>query len=74
MSMPRKLRELRADLRRAGFRNRGGKGDHQNWEHPRVARAVGLAGQDGDDAQPYQERAVREALAELGRTQKGLEP
>jgi len=69
----RKLRELRADLRSAGFRNRGGKGDHQNWEHPRVARAVGLAGQDGDDAQPYQEQAVRAALDELGRTQKGVE-
>ena len=37
--MPRKLRELRADLRRAGFHNRGGKGDHQNWEHPRVAKS-----------------------------------
>ena len=72
--MPRKLRELRADLRRAGFRNRGGKGDHQNWEHPRVARAVGLAGQDGDDAQPYQERAVCVALDELTGTQKGDEP
>ncbi len=72
MSMPRKLRALRADLRRAGFRDRGGKGDHQNWEHPQVARTVGLAGQDGDDAQPYQERAVREALAELGNTLKGV--
>ena len=51
-----------------------GRATHQNWEHPQVARAVGLAGQDGDDAQPYQERAVREALAELGRAQKGLEP
>jgi len=74
MSMPRKLRELRADLRRAAFRNRGGKGDHQNWEHPQVAQTVGLAGKDGDDALPYQERAVREALEELGRTQKGVQP
>ena len=32
------------------------------------------AGKDGDDAQPYQERAVREALEELGRTQKGVQP
>jgi hypothetical protein len=71
--MPRKLRELRADLRRAGFRNRGGKGDHQNWEHPQIAKAVGLAGQDGDDAQPYQERAVRAALDELARTEEGDE-
>jgi len=74
MSMPRKLRELRADLRRAAFRNRGGKGDHQNWEHPQVAQTVGLAGKDGDDALPYQERAMREALEELGRTHKGVQP
>ena len=74
LSMPRKLRELRADLRRAAFRNRGGKGDHQNWEHPQVAQAVGLAGKDGDDALPYQERAVREALEELRRTQKEVQP
>ena len=63
-----------ADLRRAAFRNRGGKGDHQNREHPQVAQTVGLAGKDGDDALPYQERAVRDALEELGRTQKGVQP
>jgi hypothetical protein len=67
--MPRKLRELRADLRRAGFRNRGGKGRHENWEHPLVAKPVGLAGKDGDDAQAYQEKAVREALEDLARKQ-----
>ena len=69
--MPRKLRELRADLRRAGFRNRGGKGRHQNWEHPLVAKPVGRAGNDGDDAQPYQEKAIREALEDLARKQRG---
>jgi predicted RNA binding protein YcfA (HicA-like mRNA interferase family) len=72
--MPRKLRELRAELRQAGFRNRGGKGDHQNWEHPMVTKRVGLAGQDGDDAQPYQEKAVRDALGELARKQKEVQP
>ena len=63
--MPRKLRQLRADLRRAGFRNRGGKGSHTNWEHPLLPYPVGLSGQDGDDAQPYQERDVRAALRDL---------
>jgi predicted RNase H-like HicB family nuclease len=29
--MPRKLRQLIADLERAGFANRGGKGSHRNY-------------------------------------------
>ena len=32
--MPPKVRELIADLERAGFVNRGGKGDHRNFVHP----------------------------------------
>ncbi len=31
--VPRKLRALIADLEKAGFRNRGSKGSHQNFEH-----------------------------------------
>ncbi|HEX5504870.1 MAG TPA: type II toxin-antitoxin system HicA family toxin [Thermomicrobiales bacterium] len=64
--MPRKLRQLKADLRRAGFveRPKRGKGSHGYWEHQDVAEArVLLSGHDGDDAQPYQEQQVRAALA-----------
>jgi predicted RNA binding protein YcfA (HicA-like mRNA interferase family) len=64
--MPRKLRELRADSRRAGFVSdtRRGKGSHTYWEHPLLpGERVTLAGADGDDARPYQERDVRAALA-----------
>ena len=68
--MPRKLRALRADLRRAGFRNRGGKGRHENWEHPLARKSVTLSGKDGDDAREYQEADVREALADLARRQQ----
>jgi predicted RNA binding protein YcfA (HicA-like mRNA interferase family) len=32
--MPRKIRELIADLEKAGFINRGGKGSHRNFAHP----------------------------------------
>jgi predicted RNA binding protein YcfA (HicA-like mRNA interferase family) len=62
--MPRKIRELKADLRRAGYQEvrRRGKGSHSWWQHPLVAEPVSMAGQDGDDAHPYQERAVRDAL------------
>jgi predicted RNA binding protein YcfA (HicA-like mRNA interferase family) len=62
--MPRKIRELIRDLERAGFVNRGGKGSHRNFEHPKVSRTVVLAGKEGDDAKSYQEIAVRRAIKE----------
>jgi predicted RNA binding protein YcfA (HicA-like mRNA interferase family) len=59
--MPRKVRELIADLERAGFMNRGGKGSHRNFTHRKGAR-VTLSGGLGDGAKHYQERDVRRAL------------
>jgi predicted RNA binding protein YcfA (HicA-like mRNA interferase family) len=61
--MPRKVRDLIRDLERAGFVNRGGRGSHRNYEHPAGARAT-ISGQEGDDAKPYQERAVQRAITE----------
>ena len=61
--VPRKIRELKADLRRAGFRMRPGKGSHTSWKHPLVPGRVVIGGGDGDDAQPYQEQEVRAAVA-----------
>jgi hypothetical protein len=58
--MPRKIRELRADLRRASFVWRPGKGSHGVWTHPLHPDVrISLAGNDGDDAKEYQERDVR---------------
>lgn len=51
--MPRKLRELIAELEKQGFVNRGGKGSHRNFTHPRVARPVTISGDAGDDAKRY---------------------
>lgn len=62
--MPRKVRELIADLKRAGFVDRGGKGDHRNFVHPKVTKPVTVSGVEGDDAKQYQERAVRRAIEE----------
>jgi len=62
--MPRKIRKLVADLEAAGFENRGGKGSHRNFIHLNVARTVTIAGQLGDDAKRYQERAVKAAIEE----------
>lgn len=42
--MPRKIRELISDLKRAGFVDRGGKGSHRNFVHPKVAKPVTVAG------------------------------
>ena len=74
--MPRKIRQLRSDLRKAGFvldRERG-KGSHTVWEHPDVGAAfVTLSGKDGDDAKPYQEKEVREAIAQVQRARQATE-
>lgn len=60
--MPRKVRQLMADLERAGFANRGGKGSHRNYTHPKGHR-VTVSGGAGDDAKHYQEREVKRAVA-----------
>ncbi|MFI5278186.1 MAG: type II toxin-antitoxin system HicA family toxin [Ktedonobacterales bacterium] len=62
--MPRKLRQLRAELQHAGWRvDRQSGTSHQIWRHPLILDLeVNLAGQDGKDAKPYQERDVREAV------------
>jgi predicted RNA binding protein YcfA (HicA-like mRNA interferase family) len=62
--LPRKIRQLIADLERAGFVDRGGRGSHRNFTHPRGLR-VTLSGQAGDDAKHYQERDVRRVLDAL---------
>ena len=62
--MPRKIRDLIADLESAGFSDRGGKGSHRNFVHPRVGRPVTICGKPGDDAKQYQERAVKRAIEE----------
>lgn len=68
--MPRKKREIWADLARRGFTDRGGKGDHTVWVHPLVPRHVSIAGKDGDDAKPYDERNLRRALRDLDQAQQ----
>ena len=62
--MPPKLRQLIADLEAAGFVNRGGKGSHRNYVHPKVAKPVTLSGGPGDDAKRYQVRAAQLAIEE----------
>jgi len=61
--MPRKMRQLVADLEKVGFvLAPGGKGSHRKFRHPRFAGTVILSGNDGDDAHYYQEKQVRNAI------------
>ncbi len=64
--MPPKIRQLKAALRKAGFSYRPAKGSHTVWIHPLLpGYEVTLSGHDGDDAQRYQEKQIRDILARL---------
>jgi len=63
--MPKKIRELKGMLRKAGFVQRASKGSHTVWSHSDLPEKVVLSGKDGNDAKPYQERDVLTALRKL---------
>jgi len=64
--MPRKIRELVADLERAGWIiTSGGKGSHRKFAHVRSTRKIILSGAAGSDAHQYQEKLVRTAVREV---------
>lgn len=62
--VPRKIRELIRDLEKAGFIDRGGKGSHRNYRHPHGAK-ITISGHAGEDARPYQEKALQTVLKEV---------
>ncbi len=62
--MPKKIRELISDLKKAGFVNRGGKGSHRNFTHSRGAY-ITLSGNAAHDAKRYQEHDVESAIREV---------
>lgn len=64
MNMPKKIRELIRDLSRAGFVNRGGKGSHRNFTHPKGTK-ITLSGNPSHDAKLYQEREVKKAICKV---------
>ena len=63
--VPRKIRQLKADLLQAGCMWRPAKGSHTVWGHPLIVETITLSGGDGDDAKPYQEKAVRGLIAKV---------
>lgn len=73
--MPRKVREIKAELRKSGAIWRPGKGSHTVWTHPLCPGSqLTLAGGDGDDVKQYQERDVREFLAAIRAAERKERP
>ncbi len=65
--MPRKLRELIADLRRAGFVQEPARGSHRKFRHPKGVTVILSGHGEGVDALAYQERQVRRMIEESQR-------
>jgi predicted RNA binding protein YcfA (HicA-like mRNA interferase family) len=61
--MPRKIRQLIKELAQAGFINRGGKGSHRNFIHPKGV-VITISGKLGGDVKPYQEKEVAKKIRE----------
>ena len=68
--MPRKIRQIIRDLEKAGFQFEPGKGSHRKYRHPLTTDVVIVSGQLGDDCRSYQEKDLRNALANLARASK----
>jgi predicted RNA binding protein YcfA (HicA-like mRNA interferase family) len=62
--MPCKIRDLVKDLTAAGFYEiaGGGKGAHRKFTHANYRGAVTVSGHANDDAKPYQEKQVKQAI------------
>ncbi|WP_414623346.1 type II toxin-antitoxin system HicA family toxin [Calothrix sp. CCY 0018] len=65
--MPRKIRELKAQIAREGFvyLPKRGKGSHERWRHPLLQKTMTIPGKDGDDVPPYLEKQLTQLLAQL---------
>ena len=72
--MPRKIRQLKAELRQVGAYQVSQEGSHTKWKHVSAPKiTVILSGHDGDDAKPYQEKAVRDFLVQIAKGKRGTQ-
>ncbi len=62
--MPKKIRELKSMLLKAGFElmPKRGKGSHALYQYPGTTIRVNLPGKDSSDAKPYLEKQVKVAI------------
>jgi predicted RNA binding protein YcfA (HicA-like mRNA interferase family) len=65
--MPRKIRELKAQIAREGFvyLPKRGKGSHERWQHPLLRKTLTIPGKDGNDVPLYLEKQLAKLLAAL---------
>jgi predicted RNA binding protein YcfA (HicA-like mRNA interferase family) len=65
--MPRKIRELKAQIAREGFvyLPKCGKGSHERWRHPLLRKTLTIPGKDGDDVPLYLGKQLAQLLTEL---------
>jgi predicted RNA binding protein YcfA (HicA-like mRNA interferase family) len=63
--MPKKVRELKAILLKAGFFYVPAKGSHGKWRHPNLSQSIIIADKDGSDAKRYLEKQVEQAIQAL---------
>lgn len=65
--MPRKIRELKAQIAREGFvyLPKRGKGSHERWRHPLLSKILTIPGKDGDDVPLYLEKQLAQLLTQL---------
>jgi predicted RNA binding protein YcfA (HicA-like mRNA interferase family) len=67
--MPRKIRELKAQIVREGFiyiyLPKRGKGSHERWRHPWLRKTLTIPGKDGDDVPLYLEKQLDKLLTQL---------
>lgn len=70
--MPKKIRELKSLLKKAGFVYRTAKGSHTRWCNELLPEdPITISGNDGDDAQKYLEKQINQKLAKLKRIKEG---
>lgn len=70
--MPRRIRDLKAELRNAGARQTGQERSHTKWKRPLVpGTLLVLSGHEGDEAKPYQIRDLRDALRRIEDARQG---
>lgn len=62
--MPRKIRELKAQIVHEGFvyLPKRGKGSHERWRHPLLNKTLTIPGKDGDDVPLYLEKQLDKLL------------
>lgn len=67
--MPRKIRELKAQIAHEGFvyLPKRGKGSHERWRHPLLSKTMTIPGNDGDDVPIYLEKQLEKLLSELNK-------